>query len=174
MRLPELVLDQLAVMLGLSRVHPLSCREVEAYLNRWVAVRYHGARGCESGGSRFASEPGWIVWSATVASKVARCPVDRWASQWWSVPAVELVAAAEWELRTVENELGCARVLRDATYRLRVIDYEHAVAMVRRIRDGRAWRIGIDYLARELAWCELNDASFGRVCRDIGHRVAGE
>lgn len=183
MRLSLTIVNRLCLALGFPTTEPLSWGAVEAYLNRWIAVRYHGTKvgglGAAIGGG---GTPGWMIWAATIAAKVARCPVDRWAKVHVgsSLPAVELVARAEFELRTVANELQqeASIVARGGgnreAYRQRVADYERTVEMVRHIRDGKAWRVGIDYLADELAMCERDDPSFGRICHDLGRRVEGE
>jgi hypothetical protein len=156
---------------------------VEAYLARWISVRYLGTRLTELGcGGNRTAEPGWLVWAGTVAAKVARCPVDRWGEKHIgsSLPAVELVARAEWELRTVANELETeARMVARgsasrAIYRAKVADYERTVAMVQHVRQGKAWKAGMEYLSEELALCERDDPSFSRACREIGTRVVGE
>lgn len=167
--LPPGVLRALAESLGIdlsSRIAPrsLSAGLVERILSRWVSLRDYGARDSAVGAAHHHrhEEPGWVLWCSTVASKVAACPVDRRTVRdlGWGVSAVEAVHAIEYEASDYE---------RTSRWRpsFSQVDVASARTYAARLRDGRAYRFGIDRLRVAMWQCAQDDPAFLRAI-DVG------
>ena len=197
--LPRHLLEQLAFTFGLVLPGRLSEREVTAVLAKWITLRASGCRATDCGMPHNESheEPGWLLWCATVASKVEHCPAVRLVMRgrativlaageapapgdvdMWTRPAVEVVASIEAEIRQVTNELDGMRSAarrgdrrQAATIASYAAPLAEAKAVCGRVRDSAEYRDGIELLRASLGACRDTDEAFRkmlpRVVRDV-------
>ena len=119
-------------------------------------------------------EPAWLMLCSTVACKVGRCPANTVHELGTRLPAVELVARVELELDDLRSEwrreeLELQRAGRSVgahELRRREREGKRAEVLLARVRETRAYRRGMAYLTRELAWCARLDPVFREWARE--------
>lgn len=176
--LPQGLLRPLMARLGWAP-SPLSDGRVRAILTRWIELDQ--GRICQGAPfSRPNEEPGWLLWCATVASKVERCPWHRLPEYElpWRGPAVGIAARVEAELDRCANELEerlrRARRMHSGREIVWCDSEARALTAARgvlgKLHASREYRRGMAQLAHEFAWCLQFDRGFSRPLETVAER----
>lgn len=159
---------QLARALGLAPP-PWPESKLLNTIYRWITISpgrcqtLHDPHKCQN------NEPEWLLFRATIASKLAKCPPNPIRSLGTSASVIEVVARLQYELDNMRNELDKMHIQAMQNPNINATTINHLREEIHRgehllskLKMTKAYARSIEYLSHEFAWCARLDPTFRR------------